>query len=65
MSDIPLIDLSPQFETPLAETRIAEQIDLACRQSGFFAVRGIGIQETVIELCWQVSFQFFALSEEE
>ena len=65
MSDIPLIDLRPQFENPHAETRIAEQIDLACRRSGFFAVRGHGIPETVIERCWQVSSQFFALSEEE
>ena len=65
MSDIPLIDLSQKFENPHGETRIAEQIDLACRRSGFFAVRGHGIPETVIERCWQVSLQFFALSEEE
>ena len=65
MSDIPLIDLSQQFENSDAETRIAGQIDLACRHSGFFAVRGHGIPETVIERCWQVSSQFFALSEEE
>ncbi|MEC7757848.1 MAG: 2-oxoglutarate and iron-dependent oxygenase domain-containing protein, partial [SAR324 cluster bacterium] len=65
MSDIPVIDLSQQFENPHAETRIAEQIDLACRRSGFFAVRGHGIPETIIERCWQVSFQYFALSEEE
>ena len=65
MSDIPLIDLSQQFENPDEEVGIAEQIDLACRRSGFFAVRGHGIPETVIENCWQVSSQFFALSEEE
>jgi len=65
MSVIPLIDLSQQFENPGAETRIAEQIDLACRRSGFFAVRGHGIPETVIEHCWQVSRQYFSLSEEE
>ena len=65
MSDIPLIDLSQQFENPDAETRIAGQIDLACRRSGFFAVRGHGIPETVIEHCWQVSSQYFSLSEEE
>ena len=46
MSDIPLIDLSQQFENPDAEVSIAEQIDLACRRSGFFAVRGHGIPET-------------------
>ena len=65
MSDIPLIDLSQQFENSDAEIRIAGQIDLACRRSGFFAVRGHGIPETIIERCWQVSSQFFALSEEE
>ena len=41
MSDIPLIDLSQKFENPHAETRIAEQIDLACRRSGFFAAGGV------------------------
>ena len=65
MSDIPLIDLSQQFENSDAEDSIAEQIDLACRRSGFFAVRGHGIPETIIERCWQVSSQFFGLSEEE
>ena len=65
MSDIPLIDLSQQFENSDAEVSIAEQIDLACRRSGFFAVRGHGIPETIIERCWQVSSQFFGLSEEE
>ena len=65
MSDIPLIDLSQQFENPDAEVSIAEQIDLACRRSGFFAVCGHGIPETVFEYCWQVSHDFFALSEEE
>jgi len=64
MSDIPLIDLSQQFENTDAETRIAEQIDLACRRSGFFALRGHGIPEKGFERCWQVSLQFFALSEE-
>ena len=65
MSDIPLIDLSQQFKNPDAEIRIAGQIDLACRHSGMFAVRGHGIPETVIEHCWQVSPQYFSLSEEE
>ena len=65
MSDIPLIDLSQQFENPDAEVGIAEQIDLACRRSGFFAVRGHGIPEKVIDHCWQVSYDYFALSEKE
>ena len=65
MSDIPLIDLSQQFENPDAEFSIAEQIDLACRRNGFFAVRGHGIPESIIEHCWQVSLKFFALSEKE
>jgi len=65
MSDIPLIDLSSQFENSDAEAWITEQIDLACRRSGFFAVRGHGISEKIIERCWEVSRQFFALSQEE
>ena len=51
MSDIPLIDLSQQFENLHAETSIAEQIDLACRRNGFFAVRGHGIPETISARC--------------
>jgi len=39
MTEIPVSELGPQFENSDAETRIAEQIDLACRRSGFFAVR--------------------------
>ena len=65
MSDIPLIDLSQQFENPDAEFSIVEQIDIACRRSGFFAVRGHDIPESIIEHCWQVSLKFFALSEKE
>ena len=65
MTEIPVIDLGSQFENSDAETRIVEQIDLACRRSGFFAVRGHGIPEKVIDHCWQVSHDFFALSEEE
>ena len=65
MSGIPLIDLSQQFENFDVKIRIAEQIDLACRRSRFFAVRGYGISDTVIENCWKFSSQFFALLEEE
>ena len=65
MEDIPLIDLQPQFENHAKETEIVKQIGEACENNGFFAVRGHGISEKVIEHCWQVSHDFFALAAEE
>ncbi len=65
MEDIPLIDLQPQFENHAKETEIVKQIRDACENNGFFAVRGHGIPEIVIEHCWRVSHDFFALAEEE
>ena len=65
MEDIPLIDLQPQFDNLAKETEIIKQIRDACENNGFFAVRGHGISEKVIEHCWQVSHDFFALAEEE
>ena len=65
MEDIPLIDLQPQFDNLAKETEIIKQIRDACENNGFFAVRGHGIPEIVIEHCWQVSHDFFALAEEE
>jgi len=65
MEDIPLIDLQPQFDNHAKETEIVKQIRDACENNGFFAVRGHGIPEIVIEHCWQVSHDFFALAEEE
>ncbi|HBR59577.1 MAG TPA: hypothetical protein DEA86_03815 [Deltaproteobacteria bacterium] len=63
--DIPLIDLQPQFDNPVAEAEIVKQIADACASSGFFAVRGHGIPEKIIEHCWQVSHDFFSLAEAE
>ena len=65
MYDIPLIDLQHQFDNPAAEAEIVKQITDACASSGFFAVRGHGIPEKIIEHCWQVSHDFFALAEAE
>ncbi|MED5402997.1 MAG: 2-oxoglutarate and iron-dependent oxygenase domain-containing protein [SAR324 cluster bacterium] len=63
--DIPLIDLQPQFDNPVAEAEIAKKIGDACKKSGFFAVRGHGIPGKIIEHCWQVSHDFFSLAEAE
>ena len=51
MHDVPLIDLQPQFDNTAAEAEIVEQIAQACERSGFFAVRGHGIPEKIIEHC--------------
>ena len=51
MEDIPLIDLQPQFDNHAKETEIVKQIGEACENNGFFAVRGHGISEKVIEHC--------------
>ena len=65
MKDVPLIDLQSQFDNAAAEAKIAEEIAQACEHSGFFAVQGHGIPEQIIEHCWQVSHDYFALADEE
>jgi len=63
---VPVIDISPFFEGN-AEIRqnIAAQIDKACRETGFFAITGHGVNEKVMAQTRAMAEAFFALPEEE
>ena len=65
-SPFPVIDLTP-FRTGDATARqgVAGQIDEACREIGFFAVTGHGVDESLVEACYEEAFAFFDLPLEE
>ncbi|ARF73138.1 isopenicillin N synthase family dioxygenase [Kitasatospora albolonga] len=56
---IPVIDLDP--ERPGHEQKTAEEISDACRQTGFFVVRGHGIAREVFDDAYETSLRFFGL----
>jgi isopenicillin N synthase-like dioxygenase len=64
---LPVIDMSPLHASPDAAAlrRTAEAIDRACRDSGFFYVRGHGIAEASFHRLEAASRRFFALPEAE
>lgn len=59
---IPVIDLEPG--RPDLERKIAEEISEACRNTGFFVVRGHGIASAVFDDAYAASLRFFALTPE-
>lgn len=63
---IPIIDIAP-FSQGSAETRrsIAASIDTACREIGFFAIVGHGVEEDLITRTRQLAVEFFALPTEQ
>ncbi|PSS36062.1 2-oxoglutarate-dependent dioxygenase [Actinidia chinensis var. chinensis] len=70
---IPLIDISPllaKWDDPnmVQDQGVAEvvrQLDQACREAGFFYVKGHGIPDSVIEEVRNVTYKFFSLPYEE
>jgi isopenicillin N synthase-like dioxygenase len=59
---IPVIDLAPYFRGGDAEKRrVAQQIDAACTEVGFFTVVGHGVPEDQIQAVRQATVDFFAL----
>lgn len=61
MSAIPLIDL----EDRRGESVIAASIGAACTQTGFFLVKGHGVDQTAIDAGWQAARAFFDRPLEE
>ncbi len=61
----PVFDLS-SFEQAAPEGRaeMARHVDAICRQSGFLAVTGHGVSQTVIDSVWSAARQFFDLPPE-
>jgi len=66
ISEVPLIDFAP-FRTGSAEDRrqVAGQIAEACRQIGFFYIKGHGVPEKLREAVFSQAHGFFKQSDEE
>jgi isopenicillin N synthase-like dioxygenase len=66
MTAIPVIDLAPYFEGTKAERHaVAEQIDRACREIGFFLITGHGVAPDTIAQTYAMASGFFDLPLEE
>ncbi len=65
---IPIIDISPLLEEKTDKTatgKIAQQINTACREHGFFYISGHGVSQVLQEKIERLSHEFFKLPEEE
>jgi isopenicillin N synthase-like dioxygenase len=64
---LPVVDVAPLADGAPAEARIAvaEQIQAACRESGFFYVTGHGVPPELLEQLAAASAEFFALPLED
>jgi isopenicillin N synthase-like dioxygenase len=65
LSRLPVIDMAPLFrrDDAAAHTRVAREIEAACRASGFFYVTGHGVSDSVLAALDAASRRFFALPE--
>ena len=61
---IPLIDFSG-FTDAAARQKIATEIDVACRASGFFCLYNHGLSQSIIDTCFTAAATFFAQPEAE
>ena len=62
----PVIDLEPlRAGGPRARQAVAREIDRACREIGFFAVTGHGVDDAVVQECYEQALAFFDLPLEE
>jgi isopenicillin N synthase-like dioxygenase len=63
---LPVIDLAPlRAGNDSAARRVAQEIDTACREVGFFYVVGHGVDPSLLSRLDQASRGFFALDDEE
>ncbi len=62
MTEVPVIDLGPaRGGGPAERRRVAGAIDAACREIGFFALRGHGVPDHLVDDLRRVAHEFFAL----
>lgn len=62
MMQVPVIDLSPARTGSEQDRRhVAQQIDDACREIGFFAITGHSVSEDVVNDLRRAAHAFFAL----
>tara|TARA_B100000989_G_C19455204_1_gene433682 strand:+ start:105 stop:1097 length:993 start_codon:yes stop_codon:yes gene_type:complete len=66
MEHIPEIDLSPYISGDLNKKKfVADQIDLACQNIGFFTIKGHGISQALIDQTMKSADEFFSLPESQ
>lgn len=64
MSVVPVIDISALYgEDDAAKAAVAAELDLACREIGFFQIKNHGIAPDVIDAMYRTSDEFFSLPE--
>ncbi len=57
-SQVPVIDVAPLVNRTSKRNEVAEQIDSACRQSGFFYMVGHGVDCQLMRRLCELSRQF-------
>lgn len=65
MTSIPIIDLTGVRDSGEAMRRVASEVDQACREIGFFLVKGHGVDSRLIEDTFAASDLFFQQPEAE
>ncbi len=65
MAELPVIDVAPLIERGAARASVAEAIDAACREHGFFYVVGHGVDPRLEVRLDAAAREFFALDDEE
>lgn len=63
-TQLPIIDLTNFGRDATVAERVAEEIGRACRESGFFYVKGHGVDEDLCRRLEELNRQFFALERE-
>jgi isopenicillin N synthase-like dioxygenase len=64
-SHVPVIDVAPLVTHSAGRVHTAQQIDAACRDSGFFYIIGHGVDESLCRQLESLSRQFFRQSESQ
>lgn len=63
---IPVIDISPLFQSDISLKKVvADEIHKACRDVGFFYIKGHGVTEELQQQLFDISRKFFDLPVEE
>ncbi len=62
-SNVPVIDVASLVQHTAERSRVAAQIDAACRESGFFYVVNHRVEESLCQRLEALSREFFAQSE--
>lgn len=65
-ADFPVFDLAAYERAPTDKRRaLGEEVDAICRTTGFLAVSGHGVAQTVIDDAWNAAHAFFDLAAAE